>query len=680
MMLAAVGSTLAVSPRVDAQVAAPAQRSFSPQIFHPSPGPDEFITVESAVPLRHKTYGLGFFVNYARDQFTIFDFSDGKTGGARSNFMDTAIGADVWAAFGLWDRFQIALAWPMTLYQHGSNFDDSNPPPDGTHLKAPSGFALGDPRLHLKARLLGKDRGFQLALSHWLGFPFGNDSNFGGEKHFSGFSGEARVLAGWESDRFRAGIFLGFLWRAHVSEFFSTLVGNQLTYGGAFAFDAISNRLTFVLELFGHSNSVDSKQVVNGSSKNSITDINDNPLEIDLAAKLTVIYGLSLNLGIGQGIIAGLGSPQPRVYLGAVWAPSFSDKDKDGIPDQADLCPDEPEDKDGFKDKDGCPDPDNDADTIPDDKDKCPNEPEDFDQFQDDDGCPDPDNDKDGVDDLHDRCPNDPEDHKPPKPEDGCPASKTDTDEDGIPDSVDKCPNDPEDKDGYEDADGCPDPDNDADGIPDNFDQCPNQPEDMDGFEDDDGCPDPDNDKDGVPDKQDKCPNEPETINGFQDEDGCPDSGPPTKVKIDPVKHQIVILDKIFFDTAKATIKPVSFPLLDQVAQLLRGHAELKVEVQGHTDSQGDMDKNIKLSKERAESVRLYLIKKGVDPSRMVAGGYGPTQPIADNKTKAGREANRRVEFHILDDGSGKGDKGDKAKGSDADKAGDENQSDSKEQ
>jgi OOP family OmpA-OmpF porin len=110
-----------------------------------------------------------------------------------------------------------------------------------------------------------------------------------------------------------------------------------------------------------------------------------------------------------------------------------------------------------------------------------------------------------------------------------------------------------------------------------------------------------------------------------------------------------VIMDKVFFDTNKATIKPVSFTLLDQVAQILRGHSEIKVEIQGHTDSQGNMDHNIQLSKERAESVRTYLIKKGVDPARMISGGYGPTVPIADNKTKAGREANRRVEFHILE-------------------------------
>ena len=130
-----------------------------------------------------------------------------------------------------------------------------------------------------------------------------------------------------------------------------------------------------------------------------------------------------------------------------------------------------------------------------------------------------------------------------------------DRDGDGIPDDKDKCPDDPEDKDGFEDEDGCPDPDNDEDGILDVDDLCPNDPEDKDGFEDEDGCPDPDNDKDRILDVDDKCPNEPETYNGFQDEDGCPDKG-----RVVVHKGRIEILDKIYFETDKAVIKPVSYP------------------------------------------------------------------------------------------------------------------------
>src|SRR6478609_5585822 len=174
-------------------------RSFNPQIFHVAPGPDEFITVESAVPLRHKAYGLGLTLNYARNEFSIFNYDaiKGQTTSVRANLLENVLASDVWAAFGLFNRFQIAISWPMTLYQSGQSFDDANPPPDGTHIAPPSAFALGDPRLHLKGRIFGKERGAQVAVSYWQGFPFGSDKRFGGEKHFSGFSGEPRILLGW---------------------------------------------------------------------------------------------------------------------------------------------------------------------------------------------------------------------------------------------------------------------------------------------------------------------------------------------------------------------------------------------------------------------------------------------------------------------------------------------------
>jgi OOP family OmpA-OmpF porin len=96
-------------------------------------------------------------------------------------------------------------------------------------------------------------------------------------------------------------------------------------------------------------------------------------------------------------------------------------------------------------------------------------------------------------------------------------------------------------------------------------------------------------------------------------------------------------------------IKRVSFALLDDVAQAMKDNPKIKVEVGGHTDSQGNNASNLTLSQKRAESVRIYLIKKGVTSDRMVANGYGETVPIADNRTKAGRGQNRRVEFVITE-------------------------------
>ena len=248
-----------------------------------------------------------------------------------------------------------------------------------------------------------------------------------------------------------------------------------------------------------------------------------------------------------------------------------------------------------------------------------------------------------------------------------------DRDRDGLMDNVDKCPDDPEDKDGFVDEDGCPDPDNDADGIKDVVDKCPMDPEDLDKFEDEDGCPDLDNDKDGLSDKVDQCPNEPEDKDGFEDDDGCPDLDNDNDTFLDkddkcplefgvapdgcPKKYNLVVVtDKkieikqtVYFDFKKATIKKVSFPLLNEVAQALTDNPKIKVEVQGHTDSVGNDAFNLKLSQKRAESVRTYLSKKGVDATRMVPKGYGENVPIADNRTADGRSQNRRVEFIITE-------------------------------
>jgi OOP family OmpA-OmpF porin len=230
----------------------------------------------------------------------------------------------------------------------------------------------------------------------------------------------------------------------------------------------------------------------------------------------------------------------------------------------------------------------------------------------------------------------------PPPPPPPAPVLRKDTDKDDIPDDVDKCPNDPEDKDGFQDADGCPDPDNDNDGIPDVTDKCPNDAEDKDGFQDADGCPDLDNDNDGIPDATDKCPNEPETKNGYQDADGCPDELPAA------VKKFTGTIKGITFQVNQSQIQKSSFKVLGDAVKVLKDYPDLKLEVSGHTSSDGKADRNQTLSQERAESVKAYLVSAGVGGERIVAVGYGSDKPIADNKTAKGRIQNRRIEFRLL--------------------------------
>jgi len=245
-----------------------------------------------------------------------------------------------------------------------------------------------------------------------------------------------------------------------------------------------------------------------------------------------------------------------------------------------------------------------------------------------------------------------------------------DTDGDGLFDDVDRCVNEPEDKDDFQDEDGCPEPDNDGDGVLDADDKCSALYEDMDGFQDDDGCPDPDNDQDGILDDVDgpggACKDLPEDMDGFQDDDGCPDpdndgdgvldaddncaNDPTNACGILVNRCEIVVDQTIYFAYDEATILPQSFAILDALASLLQTRSAIKlVEVEGHTDSEGDDAYNLALSQRRAESVVAYLAGKRLEAGRFVAKGYGETQPLAKNSSADGRAKNRRVQFIILD-------------------------------
>lgn len=269
---------------------------------------------------------------------------------------------------------------------------------------------------------------------------------------------------------------------------------------------------------------------------------------------------------------------------------ALKDSDGDGVPDIDDLCPDVP----GVKENRGCPlSADRDGDGVPDDIDRCPDKPG-------------------------------------PKENFGCPL---DRDGDGLNDDVDKCPDEP----GPKENQGCPDKDSDGDGVVDRKDACPNVP----GPAENGGCPWADRDGDGVPDKDDKCPDVP----GPKDNQGCPRKQTLIVVRAD----RIELKQQIRFAPNKSTILPPSFPLLRQIAQALVDAPAVRFRVEGHTDNVGKLDANMKLSQGRADAVKEFLVKQGVPAEQVVAEGYGPTRPIASNATKAGKAANRRVEFRKIE-------------------------------
>jgi outer membrane protein OmpA-like peptidoglycan-associated protein len=188
--------------------------------------------------------------------------------------------------------------------------------------------------------------------------------------------------------------------------------------------------------------------------------------------------------------------------------------------------------------------------------------------------------------------------------------------------------------------------DRDGDGIGDAVDKCPADPEDRDGFQDSDGCPDPDNDSDRIPDKDDKCPDDAEVYNGQEDGDGCPDRG-----RVVVHKSHITILDKIYFARGAATIKPASRPIIGAIAVTLKGNPDVRaVEVQGHA-SPAEAD-GWGLSARRAGAVRAALLSLGVTTD-LRARAYGGTMPIAAGAGEERQSRNRRVEFIVLERGSG---------------------------
>ena len=323
---------------------------------------------------------------------------------------------------------------------------------------------------------------------------------------------------------------------------------------------------------------------------------NENPTEGHVYGGFWHPSGFTTHLGLGTGIIAGVGAPDYRVVLGLGFRkPDIVDIDGDGILDENDRCVNDPEDMDGFEDGDGCPDPDNDMDGLLDGADQCPDDAEDMDGFEDENGCPDPDNDGDGILDEKDECPNEP---------------------------------------GTQATNGCPDTD--GDGLTDTDDECPTEA----GPLETKGCPDSDGDR--VPDKRDECPNEPISPQA----DPARSNGCPSRVIV--TADAIEIMDKVYFNTGKASIKKVSYPLLDDVATVLMNNLDLTlIEVAGHTDSQGSNKSNLDLSQRRAESVKAYLVSKGVDASRLSPKGYGEERPSETNDTAEGRADNRRVEFTI---------------------------------
>jgi outer membrane protein OmpA-like peptidoglycan-associated protein len=254
------------------------------------------------------------------------------------------------------------------------------------------------------------------------------------------------------------------------------------------------------------------------------------------------------------------------------------------------------------------------------------------------------DRDNDGVIDTDDACPDTPGVRSEDPRKNGCPPPPPDRDNDGILDAQDACPETPGVKTDDPKTNGCPPPppDRDKDGVSDPEDACPDTP----GVKTEDpktnGCPPPppDRDNDGINDPDDACPDTPGPKNSDPKKNGCPEA----RIEAGEIK----ILQQVKFKTNSAEILAESDSILSAVQKILADHQEITgVRIEGHTDNRGGAAMNLNLSTKRAASVLNWLVRRGIDKSRLTSKGFGLTRPIDTNTTEEGRQNNRRVEFHI---------------------------------
>jgi outer membrane protein OmpA-like peptidoglycan-associated protein len=513
-----------------------------------------------------------------------------ERGGKSSDVIASQLGLDLALTLGIVDRLEIGILLPATFNaQHDNSLLDLKGGLDGA--------GLGDLTLDLKATVLNAHahgHRIGLAIAASVSAPTGDAANFSSQ---GGWTGHPRVAFEWRAPHDWVGIGLSFGAVLRSERDLGQLsVTHQLSYGLGLRVNA-THGLTALAEVRGLAG------VGLPSSVNFTTA--EAPLEADLGLRWRSSFGLQMEVAGGFGLTRGYGTPDGRVIFGLRYYAALKKKPSEEVV------------------------LDHDNDGVPDDFDRCPNLAGPIENH----GCPVADLDGDGVDDSLDKCPNE----RGPVENHGCP--EFDSDQDGVPDRLDKCPEMP----GPKEKQGCPDDDRDHDGIPDAKDRCPDQP----GPAANDGCPDVDSDGDGIVDRLDKCPFDPEVFNGVADDDGCPDPGP---ALAELLEDRIVLKEPIMFGS-KNRIEPKSHRVLGVVAKLLELHPEIrKVRIEGHTDDKGSAIDNLDLSRERAAAVRRHLIDiGGVDGKRLVAQGFGPDRPIADNKTEAGRAKNRRIELVIIE-------------------------------
>jgi outer membrane protein OmpA-like peptidoglycan-associated protein len=487
----------------------------------------------------------------------------------------------------LFDRAVVSVSLPIAVLQSGQSLDVG-----GTSVAAPTSASLGDLRIGARVRIVGDDEGpAQLAAGGYVYVPTGA---LDGNGSYTG-DGSARVaphLLFGGKYRLLPSLTLAYTSLGGFS-IKSSKNPTSVVYGVGVAALLMKETLQIGPEFYASTPIQPGNFSLGTDEKVALT--NTTNAELLFGARWRFWEGLSVGAAGGPGLSKAIGTPAFRVTGVIAWAPvpeptsaeeNQGDADHDGIPDATDACPYAAGVANADPKKQGCPIVDDDDDGIPNDQDACPNEYAKPTDTSDRKGCPPP----------------------PPPP---------DTDGDTIPDTKDACPKEAGPISQDPAKNGCPPP-----------------------------PPNPDTDGDGINDSDDACPNDRGVKSSDAKANGC-------KTLVRSSDKQIALFQSIDFRVAKKDLPPIeaaSEPVLAQLKDLLTERPDiLKIEIGAYTDNEGKEAFNVKTSQSRADSVKKWLVDHGVAEGRLVAKGYGPKNPIADNKTKEGRAKNKRIEITILE-------------------------------
>ncbi len=577
--------------------------------YEPSPMGDVFFTAEHPWYSSTRTFSIGLYGDYANNplRLNIYNGTDTTTPSETRDDITGMFVLHVGAQVSFLDRVGIHVSLPVSLMQNGSS--TANAGVAVPTIQPADGPAIGDLRAGLRVRLFNHaDRdpiSLHLGANVWV--PIGTRANNTGDE---AVRIEPRLTLAGRGGIARWSLSGSFVVRSE-NQFANLVFGNELRLTAGLGFVFADERFMIGPEAYVVT---PIRDLPNGGGS-ALFAKNQWGGEVYLGASYLIADAFRVGLAAGPGIGTGPGIPDVRALFNLSYAPITRaaaapvDTDGDGVFDPDDVCPTTPQGDHPDPARRGCPAVDTDGDGVFDHEDQCVSEPQGDHPDPARRGCPLHDRDGDGVLDGDDQCVDVPQGDHPDPARRGCPAG--DRDSDGVLDPDDQCP----------DESRMPFPD-------------PNR----------NGCPLPDADHDQVPEPPDACPGQPGVPSPDPARNGCPS----TDVQV--TNGQILILEQVFFDTDRDTIKRRSFRILQAVADVLRAAPHLRrISVDGHTDNRASDEHNLDLSQRRAAAVMRWLTEHGVEAGRLESHGYGASRPIASNENNAGRARNRRVEFVIID-------------------------------